>query len=336
MKSLKKAFLVLSGVGGITASVFSAGMAKYILGGKRQTLSEALSWQSKHYDTGWFSDLKKESYTVKGYKGYTLHVMHCENPKPVTEEAAGDIAYGEHTQDTGIQKKKFVIITHGYTDNRYGMLKYMRIYLDRGYHCIIWDLRGHGENKKAPCTYSVLEAKDLYALIQDTKARYGNDILLGLHGESLGAATTVRVLGEGRQTVREKETAPEEKNEVDFAVADCGFSDFVNVLERVFSYRHLPIWLLRVISPWAKLQCGCSFFSMRPIDALKGNTVPLLFIHGQEDTFILPENSRRMQETTGGYSELHLIPEAGHAVSVLTDPEGYASIVHAFLDHLGF
>ena len=189
----------------------------------------------------------------------------------------------------------------------------------------------------------MLEAKDLYALIQDTKQRYGNDIVLGLHGESLGAATTVRVLGEcmqrsgeGKQAAGKNKVDSEKEAVVDFAVADCGFSDIVNVLEGVFRYRHLPVWALRVVSLFAKLRCGYSFYAMRPIDALEGNTVPLLLIHGQEDTFIPPENSKRMQDVTAGYSELHLIPEAGHAVSVLTDPDGYTSIVHAFLDHLGF
>ena len=74
---------------------------------------------------------------------------------------------------------------------------------------------------------------------------------------------------------------------------------------------------------------------MRPIDSLADNEIPILFIHGAEDSFILPEHSERMKEETKGYSELHLIPGAAHAASVLTAPEEYREIVEAFLTRIG-
>ena len=52
---------------------------------------------------------------------------------------------------------------------------------------------------------------------------------------------------------------------------------------------------------------------MRPIDSLADNTVPVLFIHGAEDVFILPENSEAMAAAAGDRGELCLIPGAGHA-----------------------
>ena len=73
---------------------------------------------------------------------------------------------------------------------------------------------------------------------------------------------------------------------------------------------------------------------MRPIDSLTDNETPILFIHGAEDSFILPEHSKRMQKETKGYSELHLIPGAAHAASVLTAPSEYREIVESFLAHV--
>ena len=70
---------------------------------------------------------------------------------------------------------------------------------------------------------------------------------------------------------------------------------------------------------------------MQPIQSLRENRIPILFIHGAEDTFILPEHSERMKEATKGYAELHLIPGAGHAESILTDPEAYSQYVADFL-----
>lgn len=286
------AVLLLGGMG-----FFLAGTA---LGGKRQTLPEARAWQEAHYDLSWYDKTEKMDYTVRGDEGYTLHVQMLKNP-----------------EDTG----RYVIISHGYTDNRFGAMKYARMYLDRGYSIIAYDLRGHGENDPALCTYTIRERKDLSALIRDSRQRYPDMKVLGLHGESLGAATTVAVM--------------EEKPEVDFAVADCGFAEIIPVLKVGLSGMHLPGFLVNVASLCAKIRCGHSFQEMRPIDSLRENRIPLLFIHGAEDSFIVPEHSRRMRAETKGASELVLIPGAGHAQSVLTDPDLYREKLYAFLDRIG-
>ena len=268
--------------------------------GKRQTLEEAFEWQSEHYDTSFYSRVEKTDYTVRGEGGYLLHVQLLKNPK-----ACG----------------KYVIITHGYTDNRMGALKYAAIYLDLGYNCIIYDLRGHGENAKAFTTYSILEAKDLASLIADTRFRYTDITQLGLHGESLGAATTVTSL----QYAADK---------VDFAIADCGFSDIENVLRCAYRKMHLPGFLVDLADMGAKLRYHYSLKDMRPADSLDDNHVPVMFIHGADDSLIPPKNSQDMYDRTKGKKEIHLIPGAEHAVSVLTDPVSYRRYMESFLEQL--
>ena len=298
MKKLSRFLLGSAGAAGVLTSAYSYLLSRYTTGGKRQTLEEARTWQAAHYDISWFDKLRQERYVIDSFDGYRLHVQLCENP-----EADG---------------KKYVILTHGYTDNRIGMLKYMQIYLRRGFHCIIWDIRGHGENEPEACTFGIRESRDLCALIQDTYARYGQDIVLGLHGESLGAATVITSLGQCQR--------------VNFAVSDCGFSDITNVLKGSLAYRHIPTCLVDTASLATRLRVGYFFGQMKPVRALPKNKVPVLFLHGMEDRFIPPENSLRMQQATRGYSEFHMIPGAGHANSVLTDPAAYEAVVDAFLD----
>ena len=283
------------------AALFAGGSGIFIMknaaGGRRQTLDEAWKWQTEHYDLSWYDGIEKEEYTVSGYDEYVLHALLLKNPS-----SAG----------------RYMILSHGYTDNRFGSLKYAKIYLDLGFSCILYDLRGHGENAPAPCTYGVLESKDLLAMVEDTRTRYGSDVIIGLHGESLGAATTVTALGE--------------KPDVSFAVADCGFADIENVLKGAASQAHLPPQIVDLASGFSKLNGTFSYRDMQPVLHLKGNHIPVLFIHGASDTFIRPENSQRMYEATEGYRELHLIPGAGHAESVLKDPEEYAEAVRRFVE----
>ena len=297
-KKIKTILIVLFIVLLVLFAVFAFWLPSFIMTGKRQTLKEAFAWQSERYDTSFYGGLEKEDYIVKGFEDYDLHVELLKNPVPST---------------------KYVILSHGYTDNRMGSLKYVPMYMDLGYNCIIYDLRGHGENEPTFTTYGTRESKDLKCLIDDTRERYKDLTELGLHGESLGAATTITVLGE--------------KPEVDFVVADCGFSDIENVLKEGYRKANVPTFLVDVADFTGRLRYHYSLKDMRPIDSLDENTVPILFIHGADDHFILPKNSEDMANRTKGYSEIHLIPGAGHAESILTAPEQYKEYVKAFLEH---
>ena len=274
-------------------------LANYSMTGKRQTLEEARAWQEEHYDLSWYDPLEKTDYTVTSYDGYVLHAQFIKNPN---------------------ETARYILISHGYTDNRFGALKYGRMYLEQGFNLIVYDLRGHGLNEPTFCTYSARERKDLLSMIQDSGDRYPDASLFGIHGESLGAATSIAVL--------------EEKPPIDFVVADCGFSDIAPVLKGGMKGMHLPAFLVDIASVCAKIRFGFSFGDMRPIDSLKDNLIPILFIHGEKDDFILPEHSEKMKEATQGYAELHLITNAGHAMSILTDPVAYEKYVAVFLNEL--
>ena len=270
--------------------------ANYSMSIRRQTLEEARAWQEAHYDLSWYDPLEKEDYTVTSYDGYILHAQFLRNP---------------------VRTDRYILISHGYTDNRFGALKYAKMYLDQAFNVIVYDLRGHGLNEPTFCTYSVRERKDLLAMIQDSRRRWPDMTLFGLHGESLGAATSIAVL---------EETPP-----VDFVVSDCGFSEILPILKGGLKQMHIPGFVAELASVCAKIRFGYDYQEMRPIDSLTGNTIPILFIHGAEDHFILPEHSRKMMKDTQGYAEVHLIPGAGHAESMLTDPDTYRQLVSSFL-----
>ena len=281
--------------------VFMIGISTYLViyamkNMHHHSLEDSRAWQEHHYDLSWYDSMEKTDYTVACGDGYILHAQFLPNPVPTD---------------------RYVLITHGFTDNHYGSLKYARIYLDNGFNVIIYDLRGHGMNSKTITTFTILEREDLYAMILDSRRRYPDMKVLGLHGESLGAGTTVAVL--------------EKKPPVDFAVVDCGFTDMVPLFEVAIRSYHLPVFMVKVASACAKVIYGYSFRQMRPIEALTDNRVPLLFIHGSCDELVAPEHSRKMSKATAGYSEVHMIPNAGHADAVFTDPEMYRIIVTAFL-----
>lgn len=284
----------------ILALALGFSMAAFALRIKRQTLEEARLWQQEHYDISWYDALEKTDETVESFDGYRLHVQFLRNPAA---------------------RGRYVIVSHGYTDNRFGSLKYARIYLALGFHVILYDLRGHGENEKTFCTYSIRESRDLAALTAWCRNRFDDIRVLGLHGESLGAATTVACL--------------RYRPEVDFAVADCPFAEILSVMKKGLKQMRLPPALVHLASLCARIRYGYWFHDMRPIDSLGENRTPLLMIHGEQDDFIPPRHSRRLAAAGGDLAEMRLVPGAGHAASVLTDPTGYEQAVRAFLEKIG-
>ena len=290
--------IVLVAIGWYCRFIF--GLASQMANPKVSTLEKEISWEKEHKLWGEYDDYEKEDYIVKGLNDYDLHVTLVKNPIP---------------------SDKYVIISHGFKSNRYGAVKYVDSYIDLGFNCIIYDMRDHGENEKATVSLGQFESEDLYKLIEDTYNRYGN-IKLGLHGESMGAATSLMVLAK--------------KPKVDFVVADCGFSNLYDLIYKAYDIAKTP-FVLPSVNAVMKLRYGYDMKKTSPKDALVGNEVPVCFIHGEADTFILPDNSQVNKAATSGYSELHLVPNAAHAQSreVLGEAE-YRSIISDFLKNIDF
>lgn len=264
------------------------------------TVAETEAWVKRKGFWRDYDIMEKEELKISSYDGYILHATYI----PAAEES------GKH-----------VIISHGYTSNRLGSLKYMHLFHELGYNCLIYDNRSHGDNRRGICTMGKKERGDLLTMIRYVYHRFGKDIYLGLHGESMGAALQIMAL--------------KEKPNVKFIINDCGFASLLDVTKQnVYDMFHLPKWTCCVASLASMCFFGFSYTELNPIDMLKDNEVPICFVHGAKDTFIPCTHSERMQAATKGYSELHLFPEAVHARSLDSDEAGYARMVREFLEKI--
>ena len=118
-------------------------LARFTVFGRRQTMEESWNWELEHCPN--CRDLRREEFTDYGVTASDGYKLHC--------------SYYPAKQPSNL----YVILVHGYTDTRWGMLKYLQFYRDMNIHCILYDQRGHGENTKAPCTYSLKEQTYLKA-----------------------------------------------------------------------------------------------------------------------------------------------------------------------------
>ncbi len=247
-----------------------------------------------------FDELEKEELTISSYDGYILHATY------IPAEVPGG---------------KYVVISHGYTCNRMNSVKYVHLFRDMGYNCLVYDNRSHGDNRRGICTLGKRESGDLLQVIRYMYRRFGDDIYLGLHGESMGSALQILAL--------------KEKPDVRFVVNDCGFSRLMGVMKhKIRTDFGLPAWLCYPVELVSACFFGFTYTEVRPVDSLKDNQVPICFIHGAEDNFIPCSHSEEMHAATAGYSELHLFPDTDHAMSIESDEARYRQIVADFLEEV--
>jgi len=286
----------------LISAVVIVGLAMYvartIAWPKHFTTAETIKIEKDkklYYD---YDELEKEEFDTKSFDGYLIKGTLIKN-----------------------DPKKFVIISHGYTYTRFGDLKYLHMFYNLGYSCIIFDQRGHGENEKFKCTMGYNESKDLIEIINHVYHKFGNDISLGLHGESMGSGTQI--------------TALKYHPKLDFIVNDCGYGVYKDVIElEAKRIAHVPRWIVALAGKFSKLMYGYNFYKFRPVDSLEGNTVPILFIHGDNDKLVNCRQSRLMYEADPGEKQIRIFKGSRHAQSFQYYPEQYDKLVSDFLKHL--
>ena len=221
------------------------------------------------------------------------------------------------------ERRKIAVICHGQTANRYAALKYADLFYRAGFSALIYDERYFGRSGGDCCTLGQEESLDLAEILAFVRRRFGEDCFIALQGESMGAATALLSL---RYT------------SVDLIAADCPFADSEELFRQWVAQR-LPI-PPGLIMPWfeflARRRFGYCVKETSPIEAVRGAEVPILFLHGRDDTLIPCSHSEELlRACRDGRSELHLFDGADHAQSVVSDRARYEALVLAFLRKCG-
>ncbi|GIQ67755.1 alpha/beta hydrolase [Xylanibacillus composti] len=216
--------------------------------------------------------------------------------------------------------KKVMIFVHGVTHSLIGSVKYLPIFQKRGYHAFIYDHRRHGRSGGTTTTFGYMEKHDLKACVDWVQNQLGADAFIGIHGESMGAATALQHAAiDGRAA---------------FYIADCPYSDLTDQLAHRLKedYRLPKLPLLHLANAFTRLRAKFWFSDVSPIRDIAHIHTPVLFVHGEEDRYVPTHMSLEMYEIKPGMKQLYLVPEAAHAQAITVDPAAYEATVAKFLD----
>ncbi|MBI6011199.1 serine aminopeptidase domain-containing protein [Clostridium perfringens] len=257
------------------------------------------------FDEALYNSASKEDITLKSFDGLNLTSTLIMNENPTN---------------------KFIILVHGVSICYVGSLKYFDIFYKNGFNVLIVNQRRHGKSEGKYSTYGFYEKYDVNMWIEYLKSRFGNDIILGLHGESMGAGTVM-------------ETIPL-NDSIKFVIEDCGYSNFHELIGFQITHAYKNRLVRKILRPslifanlFMKTKAKFSMKKIVPIDIVASTSLPMMFIHGKEDYFVPWYMSVDLYNAkTKGYKELYLVEGAKHAEALEVNKILYEKKIMTFIE----
>ena len=220
------------------------------------------------------------------------------------------------------ESHKYAVICHGYGSiPQYGGGVAFRFY-ERGYNILAPAARAHELSGGRYASMGWLERKDIVDWV-NTLVEQDPQAEIVLYGISMGGATVMMTAGE------------ELPVNVKCAIEDCGYTsvwdEFAGQLDELFGLPTFPV--LDAASLVTQARAGFGFKEASAVEQLKKTSLPMLFIHGEDDTFVPYWMLDVVYDACASAEKERLsIPGAAHGGAAGTDPELYWSTVDTFLD----
>ena len=181
--------------------------------------------------------------------------------------------------------------------------------------------RGQGESGGEYMGFGMIERFDCLEWIKWLNANGFADSKIYLAGISMGATTVLMAAG-----------FPELPENVAGVIADCGFTS-AKAEWKYISENNLRVPYDRRgkhVDALCRKRIELDSDAFTTLDAMKTCRVPILFIHGQADSFVPVEMTMQNYEACASPKRVLIVPGANHGMSYFLDREGYEAAVKTF------
>ena len=219
-----------------------------------------------------------------------------------------------------------VILLHGLSDNRVGMTGYTELLLTHNYAVLQPDARAHGASGGVLATYGLLERNDIQEWFEWLTRNQHPTCIYAL-GESMGAGQILQALA----------------TEPNFCavVAESPFSNFREIgFDRLGQFFHTGPWLGRTLFrpaielafAYGRWKYSVDLRQVSPEGAVAEIKVPVLLIHGREDSNIPVRHSERIAARNPNIV-LWEVPKADHCGALSASPKQFETKVIAWFQN---
>jgi hypothetical protein len=211
------------------------------------------------------------------------------------------------------------LVIHGWRDCAIKFFWLARIYEhELGYNVVMPELHACGESEGDAIQMGWKDRLDALRWLKT----FQTDTMV-VHGVSMGAATTMMLSGE---------QMPDGIKDLHF-VEDCGYTcvwdEFAGQLKEQFDLPAFP--LMYSTSLLCRLRYGWSFGEASALEQVSKCRYPMLFIHGNSDTFVPSQMVYPLYEAKPGVKQLWIAEGAEHALSYKEHKAEYISKIKAFV-----
>lgn len=189
-----------------------------------------------------------------------------------------------------------------------------------GQNVLLIDERAHGKSQGRTITFGIKERHDLICWVNYALSRFGPATKILLYGVSMGGATVLMASG------------LDLPSNVKGIVADCPYSSPLDIILTVGKHQGYPPKLIRpFIILGAKLFGGFDILEISAEEAVRNSKIPILIIHGADDTFVPAQMSEIIQNANPDIIHRFTFPGADHALSYMVDTPRYQGIIKQFI-----
>ncbi|MBO5472478.1 MAG: alpha/beta hydrolase [Lachnospiraceae bacterium] len=211
--------------------------------------------------------------------------------------------------------ERFVLLCHGYKGSGFGDFAYTARFLhENGCNLLFIDQRCCGLSEGKYITFGAKEQWDVQEWAYYIARRNKAQLPIYLYGESMGASSVLMASGHNLP------------KEVKGLIADCGFHSMKEQLQDIaanwFHMNWVELLLFRV-DVFCRLLGGFHMKDADTANAMRTNRRPVLFFHGEKDTYVEPKNTRYNYALCRAPKELVIVPEARHLCSAYVNPGLY-------------
>ena len=216
--------------------------------------------------------------------------------------------------DNGAQGKRVAFIVHGYrSEHNWTAGICFDYWASRGFDVFACDHTAHGASGGRYIGFDVLEHVDCLDWLALLVERCGPDTEVVLHGFSMGAATVLQMSGHCPPNVS-------------FIVEDSGFWCARASLAHQIGPMYQPMRLVD------RLVAGYDLDDSDVTASLARASMPILFVHGQDDKLVPFESGPRLYESYQGEKDCFFPADTRHIEAMYTQPEQYAEKLDAFVE----
>ena len=286
-----------------------------IVGASFYMLDYSLSPEENRTDTAYCFRVQFETYPETRPWVDSLRRHHALRDTFVVVPESGERLHAYYVR-TG--SRRTAVVVHGWRDCAIDFFCLARLYeRELGYNVVMPDIHAHGLSEGEAIRMGWLDRKDIMRWVE----MFRTDTMV-VHGVSMGGATTMMLSGD---------QMPDGIRDLRF-VDDCGYTsvwdEFSKELREKFGLPEFP--LMYTTSLLCRLRYGWSFGEASALEQVRKSKYPMLFIHGDKDSFVPTYMVHRLYDAKPSEKELWIAEGAEHAESYLTHPAEYTQRIKDF------